>query len=258
MITNRITQLFGKKKENILNVFFTAGFPNFEDTLFILKELEKAGVDMVELGVPYSDPLADGPTIQGSSLKALDNGMTIKKLLQQLQEVRKEVSLPILLMGYLNPVIQYGLEKFCDEVGALGIDGLILPDLPMYEYKHQYKEIFQRNNLSNIFLVTPQTSDERLQEIDEVSEGFIYALSSNSTTGNEAANKSLGEQYLTSLSQKELKNPVLVGFNIKDKASYEEACQYGQGAIIGSAFIKAINKEKLEAKDIQSFVASIR
>jgi len=258
MIQNRITSLFEQKKENILNVFFTAGFPNLDSTLFILKELEKAGVDIIELGIPYSDPVADGPTIQESSLTALDNGMSIKVLLEQLKEVRKEVSVPILLMGYLNPVMQYGIEKFCDAIGEIGIDGLILPDLPMYEYQNQYKEIFERNNLSNVFLVTPETSNKRLQEIDNVSEGFIYALSSNSTTGNETANKKLGEEYLASLKTKDLKNPVLVGFNIKDKTSYDKACQYGNGAIIGSAFIKAINKENLKAEDIHSFVKSVR
>ncbi|MFK7899759.1 MAG: tryptophan synthase subunit alpha, partial [Cyclobacteriaceae bacterium] len=228
------------------------------EKLSILKVLEESGVDMVEIGMPYSDPLADGPVIQESNTVSIENGMSIATLLNQLKDIRKEVSIPILLMGYLNPVVQYGIEKFCNEIGEIGIDGLILPDLPMYEYETEYKSLFEKNNLSNIFLMTPQTSEDRLKKIDQLSEGFIYALSSNSTTGNAQANQTTNTAYLEGLSKKGFSNPVLIGFNIKDKASFDKACSYSNGAIIGSAFIKAINKENLSPEDIQSFVRTIR
>lgn len=258
---NRITRLFDSGKQKILNIYFTAGYPELEDTISILKELESAGADMVEIGMPYSDPVADGPVIQASSEKALENGMSITKLIQQLKEIRKEISLPIMLMGYLNPVMQYGIEKFVKEVSEIGIDGLILPDLPYFEYNTFYKGLFEENNISNIFLVTPQTSDERLKEIDASSKGFIYVVSTNSTTGNDAkaTNEDASTAYFERIKGAGLSNPTLIGFNIKDNATFENACQYSRGAIIGSAFIKALPKEESQFKaKINEFVKGIK
>lgn len=256
-IDNRITRLFKSGKKNLLNIYFTAGFPNLEDTIPIIKALEKSGADIVEIGMPYSDPLADGPTIQESSTRALKNGMSINKLFEQLAQIRKEVSIPIILMGYLNPVLQYGIEKFCEKAAEVGVDGFILPDLPMAEYEEFYKNIFIKNQLSNIFLVTPQTSDSRLKKIDELSDGFIYAVSSDSTTGN---NKNLkdAESYFKKLKAANLKNPIMIGFNINDHSSFSYACQYAEGGIIGSAFIKMLSKSKDLESDIPKFIRFIK
>lgn len=257
-MNNRIIELFKKKKEEVLTIYFTAGFPKLEDTTRILKALEKAGVDMIEIGVPYSDPLADGPTIQESGGKALENGMSIKVLFEQLKDIRKEVSLPILFMGYFNPILQYGVEAFCEKSKELGIDGLILPDLPMHQYKTTYQKTFQENNLSNVFLVTPQTSNDRLKVIDECSEGFIYVVSTNSTTGNNTKKIQDNQAYFERIQQANLSNPTLIGFNVKDHASFKKASMYGNGAIIGSAFIKAIENSTDLERDIDKFVKSIR
>ena len=258
-MTNRLTELFEKKKENVLNIYFTAGYPKLEDTVTILKALEKAGVDLIEIGMPYSDPIADGPVIQKSGEQALINGMSIKKLFAQLEGIRKEVSIPITLMGYVNPVLQYGMEPFLEKCGELGIDGLILPDLPMQEYLDLYKDSFEKNNVSNVFLVTPQTDPERLQWIDSNTNGFIYVVSTNSTTGNEAKSKSTDDMvaYFERIKASGLESPTLIGFNIKDNATYTNACKYANGAIIGSAFIRALDETRLE-ESIQEFVKSIR
>ena len=256
-VSNRITELFKNKKEGILNVYFTAGFPNLEDTVTIIKALEKSGADMVEIGMPFSDPLADGPTIQESSLTALGNGMSLKKLFEQLKDIRKEVKIPLLLMGYLNPVMQYGIENFVKKAAEVGIDGVILPDLPMDEYLELYKDLFESHNLSNTFLVTPNTSDSRAKLIDEVSNGFIYVVSADSTTGN---NKSIkdAEGYFKRIQSKKFNNPTLIGFNIKDHESFSYACNYANGAIIGSAFIKLIQDSKDHSKTITNIVDSVR
>jgi tryptophan synthase alpha chain len=236
---NRISELFKKKPNNVLNVYCTAGFPQLDITVTVLKALQENGADMAELGMPYSDPLADGPVIQHSSTIALENGMTIKKLFEQLKDFRKEIHMPVILMGYMNPVLQYGFEKFCTDAATVGIDGLILPDLPEFEFEMEYGAIIKKHGLDFIFLVTPETSDERVKKLDKLSSGFLYAVSSSSTTGKDK-NMVDVKSYLQKLKNLKLKNPVLVGFGIKDKQTFEAACEYANGAIIGSAYIKAL------------------
>lgn len=209
-------------------------------TLTVIRSLQDNGADLVELGMPYSDPLADGPVIQASSSKALENGMTIATLFEQLKDFRKEIHLPVILMGYMNPILQYGFEEFCKEAAAVGIDGLILPDLPEYEFETEYGAIIKKYGLDFIFLVTPETSDERVHKLDELSSGFLYAVSSSATTGKDKDFDAV-ESYLQKLQSKKLKNPVLVGFGIKDRETFESACKYANGAIIGTAFIKALD-----------------
>ncbi len=254
-ISNRITERISDKGKKILSIYFTAGYPKLEDTRTILKTLEEAGADMVELGIPYSDPLADGPTIQETGSQAIANGMSIPKLFEQLEGFRNEVSIPVILMGYLNPVMQYGLEAFCHKCADLGIDGLILPDLPMDYFQSHLKGLMKEAQLSMVFLISPSTSLERIQEIDRESNGFIYAVSSNSTTGNQS--KNAAEDYLNRLKAKELHNEFLLGFNIRDRASFENACHYAAGGIIGTAFLKALEPDNLE-NSIHSFIKSIR
>ena len=237
---NRINKLFATKGKNVLNMYCTAGFPALQDTLPVLHTLEKYGADMVEVGMPYSDPLADGPVIQQSSSLALKNGMTLEKLFEQLHSCRDSFHLPLILMGYLNPVLQYGMEKFCRQAKECGVDGIILPDLPMYEYENEYRKYFEDNGLHFIFLITPETSEERIRKIDALGKGFIYAVSSSSITGTD---RSLLQQaaYFERLKKMQLKNPVLIGFGIKDKETFAQACRYSHGAIIGSAYIKALS-----------------
>jgi tryptophan synthase alpha chain len=241
----RIEELFKRKGQKVLNVYCTAGFPKLDSTLEVMQALQNNGADLIELGMPYSDPLADGEVIQQSGAVALHNGMTISKLFEQLKDLRSPNSplwvggIPVILMGYMNPVMQYGFENFCAKAAEVGIDGLILPDLPMYEYESEYGAIIRKYNLNLIFLVTPETKEERVRKIDELSSGFLYAVSSSSTTGN---NKDISEQesYFQKLQQMDLKNPILVGFGIKDRQTFEAACKYTNGAIIGSAYIKAL------------------
>ena len=246
---NRITSLFEKKDEKILSIYFTAGYPELNDTLKIISQLEKSGADLVEIGMPFSDPVADGPVIQQSSEEALKNGMTIHLIFEQLKHIRKSISIPLILMGYLNPVMQYGIEDFCKKCKEIGIDGTIIPDLPLEIYESEYKEIFERNSLSNIFLVTPQTSDERIRKIDELSTGFIYMVSSSSTTGVKGAVNEEQVSYFERITAMNLRSKRLIGFGISDKASFEKSSCYANGAIIGSAFIKALEgKETVETK----------
>ncbi len=238
----RIEELFKKKQQQVLNVYCTAGFPKLESTMEVIQALQKHGVDLIELGMPYSDPLADGEVIQQSGAVALKNGMTISTLFKQLEGFRSNESLatiPVILMGYMNPVLQYGFENFCAKAAEVGIDGLILPDLPMYEYESEYGPIIRKYNLNLIFLVTPETPEERIRQLDALSSGFLYAVSSSSTTGS---NKVIGDQqhYFKQLQQLQLTNPVLVGFGIKDRDTFTTACKYTNGAIIGSAYIKAL------------------
>jgi len=242
---NRIKHLFQRKQNGILNVYCTAGYPQLESTLGVMQCLQANGADLIELGMPYSDPLADGPVIQASGTKALQNGMTISKLFDQLKDFRKEITIPVILMGYLNPLLQYGFEKFCSKAAEVGIDGLIIPDIPIYEYENEYKEIIQKHNLDFIFLVTPETSEERIKKLDELSSGFLYAVSSSSITGSDK-DFSTVEEYLKRLKEMNLQNPVLVGFGIKDKTTFQAACKYANGAIIGSAYIKAIENSNME------------
>jgi tryptophan synthase alpha chain len=252
----RIEELFQKKRNKILSVYFTAGFPRLEDTLTVMMALQKNGVDMVELGMPYSDPLADGPVIQHSSTIALKNGMTIKKLFEQLKDLRKEVSIPVLLMGYMNPILQYGFEKFSAEAAAVGIDGLILPDLPEYEFETEYRTVIKKHGLDFVFLVTPETSEERIKRLDQLSSGFLYAVSSSSTTGRDK-NMTDVNMYLVKLKNLNLKNPVLVGFGIKDKQTFEAACEIANGAIIGTAFIRALENNDDVREATKKFIHSI-
>lgn len=255
---NRINQLFAQKKQNILNIYFTAGFPALDDTVKVLQSLAESGADLIEIGMPYSDPIADGPTIQESNEKALQNGISIKKLFEQLTGMRERVQTPIVLMGYVNPVVQFGLERFCQECARVGIDGLILPDLPMQEYLDEYKQMFDQYGLRNIFLITPQTSEKRIREIDHNSNGFIYMVSSASVTG---AKSGISEQqiaYFKRIKAMNLANPQLIGFGISNYETFSMACQYASGAIIGSAFIKLLQQSKHLEKDIKDFIASVR
>ncbi|MBT32990.1 MAG: tryptophan synthase subunit alpha [Thalassobius sp.] len=254
---NRIDELF-KNKKNILNIYFTAGFPELKDTVKILEALEKAGADLVEIGMPYSDPVADGPTIQESNQKALENGMTIAELFKQLEGIREKVSLPIVLMGYVNPVLQYGAEKFVKKCAEIGIDGTILPDLPAPEFEEELKELYEQNGLHNIFLITPQTSEERIRQIDELSKGFVYMVSSNSITGAKSGLAEKQVAYFEKIEKLKLKNPKLIGFGISNNETFSTACKYAEGAIIGSAFIKLLNESQDVEKDIISFVKEVK
>lgn len=256
---NKIDKLFKEKKNHILSIYFTAGFPHLNDTLTIIRELESNGVDMIEVGMPFSDPLADGPTIQYTSEVALKNGMSIKLLFDQLStaDLRKSKA-AILLMGYLNPVLQYGIEKFCKDAAALGVDGVILPDLPMQEYLDEYKSIFEKHGLKNVFLITPQTSEARIRLIDEHSNGFIYMVSSSSTTGAKEEIQNSQEAYFKRVKAMNLKNPTLIGFGISDAKTFEKACEYANGAIIGSAFVKALDDHQQVKETIAGFIRKIQ
>jgi tryptophan synthase alpha chain len=253
---NRIEKLFSEKEKNICSIYFTAGFPRLNDTLEILRSLQKYGADMAEIGMPYSDPLADGLVIQQSSMAAIQNGMNIKLLFEQLKGARNSIQMPLILMGYLNPVMQYGIEKFCNDAHTLGIDGIILPDLPLHEYETEYKQVFEKYNLHLIFLITPETSEERIRKIDEVSGGFIYAVSSSSITG---ADKDLAAQegYFKRIMSMKLRNKIMVGFGIKDRKTFSEACANAAGAIIGTAYIKAVTDSVNIESDTQKFLNSI-
>lgn len=237
----RIGELFKMKKERVLSVYSTAGFPRPDSTLEVMKALEAGGADMIELGMPYSDPLADGPVIQASSTRALENGMTLALLFGQLKNMRDSIHIPVLLMGYINPILQYGFERFCEAAAGIGVDGLILPDLPIYEYETEYGPILRKYGLDFVFLVTPETSPDRIRKVDMLSTGFLYAVSSSSTTGGD---KDMREQeaYFQRLRQMKLRNPVLVGFGIRDKVSFDAACRHANGAIIGTAYIRAIGQ----------------
>lgn len=237
---SRIQQLFERKKSRVLNVYCTAGFPKLDCTLQVLQALQQSGADLIELGMPYSDPLADGPVIQHSSSVAIQQGMTIELLFQQLQHMRPAIEVPVLLMGYMNPVLQYGFERFCSDAAAAGVDGLILPDLPEYEFETEYGALLKQYNLDFIFLITPETSTERIRKLDALSSGFLYAVSASSTTGSD---KNMGDvsAFTQRLKNMQLKNPILVGFGIKDKVSFDAACVHANGAIIGSAYIRALD-----------------
>jgi tryptophan synthase alpha chain len=253
---SRIKDLFTKKKSSILNVYCTAGYPQLHSTIEVMKALQQYGADIIELGMPYSDPLADGPVIQQSSNIALKNGMTIGKLFDQLNNFRSQVSVPVILMGYMNPVLQYGFEKFCAAASAAGIDGLILPDLPEYEFESTYGPIIKQCGLDFIFLITPETHDDRIKKLDMLSSGFLYAVSSSSTTGTEKKSDGL-ESYLYKLKSLHLQNPILVGFGIHDKKSFQSVCELADGAIIGSAFIKSLESNDNVNAATKSFLSSI-
>ena len=254
---NRITQLFKEKKNNILSIYYTAGYPDLGDTVAIAEALQKAGADMLEIGFPYSDPVADGPVIQASSKQALDNGMDLNLLFEQLKELRKNVTIPVLLMGYVNPVLQYGVENFCKACAAVGIDGCIVPDLPMVEYEEFYKDTFLENGLSNIFLVTPQTSVERIHKIDGLSNGFIYLLSASATTGKSLEVSDATTTYFSRIAEMNLNNPTMIGFGINSRETFDKACKYANGGIIGTAFVKALHAGHLE-ENVNEFMKEFK
>jgi tryptophan synthase alpha chain len=233
--------VFKEKSKRILNVYCTAGYPALDSTMKVMESLQKNGADIIELGMPYSDPLADGEVIQLSSMKALANGMNIAVLFEQIKDMRKSISIPVILMGYMNPILQYGFENFCKKAKEVGIDGLILPDLPLFEFEQSYGRIITENNLDFIFLVTPETPEQRVKKLDSLSNGFLYAVSSSATTGKDK-DFNVVAQYLQKLQAMQLKNPILVGFGIKDKATFDAATLHTQGAIIGSAYIQQLTK----------------
>lgn len=252
---NRINQKLNEEQK-LLSIYFTAGYPNLDDTMTILQELEKSGVDMIEIGLPFSDPLADGPTIQASSTQALKNGMTTEVLFDQLKDIRKTVKIPLIIMGYFNPILQYGVEAFCKKCSEIGIDGLIIPDLPVDVYSDQYKSVFETYGLINVFLITPQTSDTRILHIDSISKGFIYMVSSASVTGSSTG---FGEEqlsYFKRVAEMKLTNPQIVGFGISNQETFNQATTDAKGAIIGSAFIKHLKNEGIS--EISSFINKIK
>ena len=240
---NRIDQLFQRKDKGILSVFFTAGYPQRNDTASVIESLEKNGADLIEIGIPFSDPMADGPVIQASNTVALENGMSVKLLFEQLSDIREKVSLPLILMGYLNPIMQFGFERFCEKAAECGIDGIIIPDLPFAEYMDSYKAIAEKNGLHVVMLITPETSEERIRLIDEHTKGFIYMVSSASVTG---AKKTFGDTnlaYFRRVNAMNLRNPRLIGFGISNKTTFDAACEEASGAIIGSRFVTLLGSE---------------
>ena len=254
---NKLKHLFDNKNRDILSIYFTAGFPELDATATIIKTLEKAQVDFVEAGMPFSDPLADGPTIQHSSEKALKNGMNLDIYFEQLQSLNGKIDIPVIAMGYVNQMMRYGEERFLKRCHEAGISGLILPDLPMNTFLKDYKSTFDKYNLVNIFLITPQTSQQRIREIDKNSDAFIYMVSSASTTGSTSGINRTQKEYFSRIKAMKLKNPLMIGFGISNRESYENACEYASGAIVGSAFIKAIDKNYSE-KNILKFVNNLK
>ena len=255
---NRITTLFTHKTERLLNLYFTAGFPALTDTRTVLRGLEAAGVDLVEIGMPYSDPVADGETIQQSNQTALENGMSLRVLFEQLAGFREEISVPVLLMGYINPVLQFGIENFCRMCREVGVDGVILPDLPMDLFVADYKSVFDEYGIFTIFLITPQTSYDRIRLIDEVSDGFIYMVSSASITGSVSGISDGMRAYFERIAAMNLRNPRLVGFGINNRETFETVSQFANGAIVGSAFVRHLQTSGPDAAGIQAFVQTVR
>ena len=254
-MVNRINTKL-KEDKKLLSIYFTAGYPNLGDTVSIIQNLEKNGVDMIEIGLPFSDPLADGPTIQASSTQALKNGMTSSILFDQIKDIRETVNIPLIIMGYFNPMLQYGVEAFCKKCQEVGIDGLIIPDLPVDVYHDEYKAIFEKYSLINVFLITPQTSNERIRYIDSISNGFIYMVSSASTTGAKVGFGSEHTQYFKRIANMKLNNPQIVGFGISNNDTFTQATEYTNGAIIGSAFVKHLKSSGVET--INKFVKTIK
>lgn len=254
---NRIHKVFKQSHGDILSIFYTAGFPRLDDTISIAKSLQDAGADMIEIGIPFSDPVADGPTIQYANKVALENGMNVRLLLQQVKEIRKDVSIPIILMGYLNPVLQYGIERFIHDAAKAGVDGLILPDMPADVYQHEFKDMFEKAGLTNTFLISPTTSDDRIQRIDSLTNGFIYAVAASSITGAREGFSEDQVAYFKKLKNMHLKNQFLIGFGISNNDTFRTASSYGAGAIIGSAFITLI-KDNPDPRSIAKFIKNIK
>ena len=253
---NRIEEIF-QQQSDILNIYYTAGFPNLDDTVRIAQSLEESGVDMLEIGIPFSDPVADGPTIQASSKTALDNGITLVGLFDQLKNLRNKVEIPVLLMGYLNPIIQFGIEAFCRKCKEVGIDGTIIPDLPIKEFEEHYRVHFEAAGLSNIFLISPNTSTERIEEIDGKSSGFIYMVSAPGVTGAKEQIQQGQLAYFERIKAMELKSPKLIGFGISNSQTFNTACNYAEGAIIGSAFVNQLTNDSSD-EGIKNFINRIR
>lgn len=245
---NRIKQLFEKKPKDILSIYFTAGYPHLDDTTKVIRELEANGIDLIEIGIPFSDPMADGPTIQASGTVALNNGMTLKLLFDQLKDIRQDVTIPLIMMGYLNPIMQYGFENFCKKCNEIGIDGAIIPDLPFDDYMKEYKPIADKYDIKIVMLITPETSDERVRLIDQHTDGFIYMVSSASTTGAQSSFDDNKQAYFRKINSMGLRNPRLIGFGISNKATLEAAQANASGAIIGSKFITLL-KDTATIKD---------
>ncbi len=255
---NRIEKLFKGKKENILSIYFTAGYPLLDDTLTIIRELDNAGVDLIEIGMPFSDPVADGPVIQRSSEKSLHNGMSLNLLFRQLEKVRSVTDIPLILMGYINPFFRFGMEDFIKKCSETGIDGTIIPDLPVEEFLGSYASLYEKNNIFNIFLISPQTPVERIRYLDTISMGFLYMVSTSSTTGMKKGFDNSQTAYFGKIRDLNLKTPGLIGFGISDKSTFEQACAHSGGAIIGSAFIKALDEKGDLAENIKRFIRLIR
>jgi tryptophan synthase alpha chain len=254
---NRIDRLFANKNSKVLSIYFTAGFPSLDDTMPIMEAIEEAGADIIEIGIPYSDPIADGPTIQESNKIALDNGMSLAKLFDQIQNMRQTVHLPVILMGYLNPIMQFGITAFCKKCQEVGVDGLIVPDLPMQQYLEEYKETFDQYGIKNTFLISPQTSEQRIRLIDEHTNGFIYMVSSHGVTGAKQGITDHQMQYFERVAAMNLKNPRLIGFGISDSESFNWASKYAHGAIIGSAFIKKIEQSGNIKETIKTYIQEV-
>lgn len=254
---NRIEKLFKTKEDGILSIYFTAGYPNINDTTTIIKQLDAAGVELIEIGFPFSDPLADGPVIQQSSSRAIANGMTLNRLFEQLKEIRQHTQIPLVLMGYMNPILQFGEENFFKLCHETGIDGVILPDMPLDYFESNLKTLAEENNIANILLITPETSEDRIIYIDHISRGFVYMVSSNSITGG-GKKMDVQTEYFTRIKAMKLNNSTLIGFGIRDNKTYKTACQYSNGAIIGTAFIQHITEHGIENNSIQSFIKNIR
>ena len=255
---NRLTKLFSKKDTEILNIYFTAGHPNLDDTVKIIDTLTQSGADLIELGVPYSDPMADGETIQNSSSKALKNGMTLSLLFEQVTKSREISQVPLILMGYYNQMLQYGFERFLQACQKAGVDGLIIPDLPMSIYERDYQELFDQYDLKMSFLITPETSDDRILLADKLSSGFIYVVSKSSITGSAKAIDESQKAYFQRIVDLNLTSPRLIGFGIHDRETYLTACENSYGAIIGSAFIRAIDRAEDLEGSIKEFMGEIR
>ena len=255
---NRINQLLYSNTKGILSVYFTAGYPNLDDTAPIIRELEKKGVQMVEIGIPFSDPMADGPVIQNASTQALSNGMTLKLLFEQIRDIRHHVKIPLILMGYLNPIMQYGFESFCRKCVECGVDGMIIPDLPFKDYQEKYQIIAERYNLKIIMLITPETSEERIRMIDEHTDGFIYMVSSAATTGAQNEFDTEKKNYFKRIEAMKLNNPRLIGFGISNKATFKAACEHASGAIIGSKFVTLLGEEETISAAVDKLIAQLR
>lgn len=256
-MSTRINALFQRKASNVLSVYFTAGFPQLDSTLPVLQALQEGGVDMVEVGIPFSDPMADGPVIQASSHLALSNGMTLKILFAQLATMRPAIHIPVILMGYTNVVMQYGLEAFCASCREVGVDGVILPDLPMDDYIKEYKPVMDAYGIAMILLITPETSDVRIRNIDEQTSSFIYMVSSASITGAQSSFNDQKTAYFKRINDMRLKNPRLVGFGVSNKATYEAACANAAGAIVGSRFIECLKASPSPEKAVATLLEGL-